>query len=679
MKVFRTLASLILLLLTISLAAAQEVDTPFIPSDLEVITAENANRLEELAVIGRGIVYQAAWSPDGAKIAVASSRGIWLFDADNLSTPPRLLEGHTGPVKTLAFHPNSHILASGSNDFVQVDADIRLWDVESGELLNILEGHTDNIGALAFTSDGSYLLSGGWHPDSSIRIWRFDEAEASAVTVATVRGPYNLGIVDLAVSYDSQFAAYSAAYNRKLDGGTVYTFSMSDALSGTAVVSEVGSSYMPFGVSFRPETNELAYSLYSHVGIWDSGEHVVRNENIFAAGRGTYGVTYSHSGSLLAFANADRTIQLQNTRTSEVVVNINWSAGNQNSPEIPFNEPYAVAFSPDDSRLVSALPDNTVRIWDASSGEEVTMLDIFTPSVSDFNLVDDSEVFAAGLTRDRQFRLWNQDGDTDSFLPSNGHEPNEIFVLPTTNSIVYRTYNWENGGLSTVLHNLSSDFEMFLTGEDWYSVEIVEFNQDGSLLALNTREIYLDTTRECFVIFDWRNDQKVYENCEQRYFHFTMNADRSSFALAGFWDNLVSIWNLSDAHPSRVLATDQAVNTLQLNATDTLLAVATGWRYESMIESGSITVFDFETGEALAELSGHTDIIPVVAFSPDNNLLTSGSWDASVRLWDISSGTEINALYAHTDEITQLRFNPSGTLLASGSNDGTIRLWGIPG
>ena len=53
----------------------------FAPGDLEVITSENANRLQELAVIGPGqFMYDISVSPDDEYVAVAASNGVLFYD-----------------------------------------------------------------------------------------------------------------------------------------------------------------------------------------------------------------------------------------------------------------------------------------------------------------------------------------------------------------------------------------------------------------------------------------------------------------------------------------------------------------------------------------------------------------------------------------------------------------------
>ena len=96
-----------------------------------------------------------------------------------------------------------------------------------------------------------------------------------------------------------------------------------------------------------------------------------------------------------------------------------------------------------------------------------------------------------------------------------------------------------------------------------------------------------------------------------------------------------------------------------------------------LFEAGehSIFIWDAVTGEHKHTLSGHTGTIEALAFSPDGELLASGSEDATVRLWHTVTGIHLFTLEQHADTITSLAFSPDGGTFASGSLDGTIRLW----
>jgi COMPASS component SWD3 len=74
-------------------------------------------------------------------------------------------------------------------------------------------------------------------------------------------------------------------------------------------------------------------------------------------------------------------------------------------------------------------------------------------------------------------------------------------------------------------------------------------------------------------------------------------------------------------------------------------------------------------------LRGHSDLVFCVNFSPQLNLIVSGSFDETIRIWEVKTGRCLHAICAHSMPATSVSFNRDGSLIVSTSHDGTCKIW----
>ena len=83
----------------------------------------------------------------------------------------------------------------------------------------------------------------------------------------------------------------------------------------------------------------------------------------------------------------------------------------------------------------------------------------------------------------------------------------------------------------------------------------------------------------------------------------------------------------------------------------------------------------FEPGTMIRSMRAHQDNITALDFDAPFGLLVSAAMDNSVRVWDLNAGRCIGMLEGHTASVRALQVEDN--ILATGSSDATIRLWDL--
>lgn len=95
----------------------------------------------------------------------------------------------------------------------------------------------------------------------------------------------------------------------------------------------------------------------------------------------------------------------------------------------------------------------------------------------------------------------------------------------------------------------------------------------------------------------------------------------------------------------------------------------------------SAQIIDLQSGDVLSTLSGHTNMLNALIFSPDGSKLYSGSSDGSVIIWDIS-GKMIDSFQPTgandlPGEMLGLGISPDGKTLITIPFDGNAKAWDL--
>jgi len=88
-------------------------------------------------------------------------------------------------------------------------------------------------------------------------------------------------------------------------------------------------------------------------------------------------------------------------------------------------------------------------------------------------------------------------------------------------------------------------------------------------------------------------------------------------------------------------------------------------------------VWDARSGKELLTLTGHTEPVRSVAWSPDGQRLATGSWDNTTKVWPIGSDMELLTLTGHREYVESVAWSPDGKRLATASHDGTVQVYAV--
>ena len=302
-----------------------------------------------------------------------------------------VLGGQTDAILAVSVSADGTRLVSGS-----ADSSVRLWDTRSGAE-RISCKASAGAKAVAMSPDGRFVAAAPY-VSKSVTIW-----DAVTGKVVTSLGPHTNDINCIAISPSGQFLAAGSS------DATTVVWEISSAaqiavLRGTSnrlennEVSQIESvQFSPDGTLLLVGDRDLSRRRAQCIRLWDwRSTKEIRSVGAFTTL--VHKVCFSPDGRRFAASAGDASgeyiIKIWNLQGDEPLV----LAGHTDTVD-------DIGFSPDGSRLVSGSWDETLRIWDATTGMLLHTLQVGTKVNCVGYLPDGRRIYSAGY--DKAVRIWD--------------------------------------------------------------------------------------------------------------------------------------------------------------------------------------------------------------------------------------------------------------------------------
>jgi len=298
-----------------------------------------------------------AISPDGRRALSSSSDGSLIIWDLASATETRRFKGHTAPfIMGLEFTPDGQFFVSSSGRGdpvtpVSEDNTLRLWDIESGQQIQVFEGHTDGIWTVAVSPDGEKLLSGGL--DMSVRLWDVVTGEQ----ILLLEG-HESWVIE---------AVFLPDGTRALSGGLDGKLILWDLETSEIIRHLEGDFWDTWGLAITPDNKKaLGAGNNCIVGVWDieTGKQLLRFKGHSEGGNpicAIAGIAITPDSRSVISAGTNSTMIQWDLESGEEMRRFVGHTGAQ----------VRLNLSPDGSTLFSSEGDGTLFLWDLENGTPI--------------------------------------------------------------------------------------------------------------------------------------------------------------------------------------------------------------------------------------------------------------------------------------------------------------------
>ena len=514
-------------------------------------------------------------------------------------------ESYDSPI---CFSPDTRMIAFSCGSSETDDAEsIIVWDMESAEQIACISGHTNWISTLCFSPCGKFLASGGedekvfvwdvntwqkaetytdygdvyrivpsWKPDGNLRavIVNFDETGPARISVRDLESDEEL--------YTDQVWGNTVRFSRRGDWGNTVQFS-----NGSQLAYECRHEFINVWTPEYPYKRQITHSPISFPDYECTS--ISYPTTVFSNDGKTLAVKYHHEGVML------------------------WD-------------------------IVSRCPRPAVQVESAGKMQYV------------YKTID-GQLYVASIKNDN-VTLWETDGNGIPLIEGTGREYWGAFpVLSPTGKLF--AYVDKDGNMKVLdvqsgnqLYVLKHPLEPNDEGDD-DTITDLQFSYDGKILGSKST-----SHSPQVVLWDVELGEVIDTSPNNTYTSILGRLvlgklkprSREVTHISHDGKYLSSIGNnsyLYDVEQNDYLTRLSLPKGLEDIFWATKFSIcgkyfAAGTWWQEGMEKMVICIWEVETGKQIATFNGHTTDVHALAFSPDNKLLASASYDGTILLWDLT-------------------------------------------
>ncbi|MEH1951304.1 MAG: serine/threonine-protein kinase [Nostoc sp.] len=320
----------------------------------------------------------------------------------------------------------------------------------------------------------------------------------------------------------------------------------------------------------------------------------------------------------------------------------------------------ALAISPDGHTLVSGSDDKNIKLWDLNTQRVLASLSGHSQAVKSVTFSPDGQILATA-SDDKTIKLWQVETLKEiSTLLGHSHAVKSVAFSP--DGQILASGSWDK---TVKLWDVNTGREICTITGHQLQVNSVAFSPQGQLLASasydRTIRLWQIPTRGRGAGSRGQGDMN--------------NAELKNYPQGA--EN-ISLFPLPPApYPVENRPCYSLLSTLSGHAWAVLTVAFSpdGQILATGSDDNTIKLWEVNTGQLICTLVGHSWSVVAVAFTADGETLLSASCDKTVKLWRVSTAEEIVTLSGHVDSVSAVAVSKVTQLIASGSRDKTIKLW----